>query len=76
MTLKGRFGSVERLDRGRHGATLWEAMRGHDEIWTYNVETARSRRPPRFAAWLAERATLDDPYYFSIVEPPGRAVGI
>jgi len=35
VSLSGRFGSVERLDAGRHGEPLWEALAGHDRVWTY-----------------------------------------
>ena len=35
VVLAGRFGRVEKLDASRHGDELWEAVRGHDHIWTY-----------------------------------------
>jgi RimJ/RimL family protein N-acetyltransferase len=75
VTLKGRFGSVEKLDPDRHGATMWEAIRGHDELWTYNGN-GPFPEVADFAAWLTERATLDDPYYFSIVDAAGRSLGM
>jgi RimJ/RimL family protein N-acetyltransferase len=75
VTLSGRFGSVEKLDPVRHGATLWEAMRGHDDLWTYNPFGPFSNAE-QFSTWLAERAKLADPYYFAIVDKSGRAVGI
>jgi RimJ/RimL family protein N-acetyltransferase len=75
VTLKGRFGSVEKLDPERHGATMWEAIRGHDELWTYNG-FGPFPKAEGFAAWLAERAELDDPYYFSIVDTAGRSLGM
>jgi hypothetical protein len=36
VTLEGRFGSVARLDPARHGAALWEAFKGRDDLWTYS----------------------------------------
>ena len=75
VALKGRFGSVEKLDPKRHGATMWESIRGHDELWTYNGN-GPFPEAAGFAAWLAERATLDDPYYFSIVDAAGRSLGM
>jgi RimJ/RimL family protein N-acetyltransferase len=75
VTLRGRFGSVEKLDPERHGATMWEAIRGHDELWTYNGN-GPFPEATGFATWLAERATLDDPYYFSIVDTTGRSLGM
>jgi RimJ/RimL family protein N-acetyltransferase len=75
VTLKGRFGSVERLDPDRHGATMWEAIRGHDELWTYNGN-GPFPEAAGFASWLAERGALNDPYYFSIVDAGGRSLGM
>jgi RimJ/RimL family protein N-acetyltransferase len=75
VTLTGRFGTVERLDPARHGATLWEAMRGHEGLWAYNP-FGPFPDGAVFSAWLAERATVADPYYYAIVDREGRAVGI
>ena len=35
VTLKGRFGTVERINAARHSADLWQAVRGRDDIWDY-----------------------------------------
>jgi RimJ/RimL family protein N-acetyltransferase len=35
VTLRGRYVTLEPLDAGRHGEDLWEASRGHDELWTW-----------------------------------------
>ena len=35
VTLKGRFGTVERINAARHGADLWQAVHGRDDIWDY-----------------------------------------
>jgi RimJ/RimL family protein N-acetyltransferase len=76
VTLTGRFGRVERLDRARHAASLWEAVRGHDEIWTYMSAYGPFANFAAFSEWLATRTRLDDPYSYAVVEPAGRAVGI
>ena len=75
VTLQGRFGSVEKLDPGRHGATLWEAIRGHEELWTYNGFGPFDDATV-FARWLAERAKLPDPYYYIIIDTGGRSIGM
>ena len=75
VVLKGRFGAVEKLDAARHGATMWEAIRGHPELWTYNGN-GPFPEAAGFATWLAERQTMADPYYFSIVDSGGRSVGM
>jgi RimJ/RimL family protein N-acetyltransferase len=75
VTLSGRLGSVEKLDAARHGVTLWDAMRGHDALWTYNP-FGPFPEAAGFTAWLAERQNVKDPYYYAIVDPNGRAIGI
>ena len=75
VTLPGRYGSVEKLDAARHGAALWEALRGHD-VWTYMSSYGPFPDGGAFARWLAERETLQDPYYYAVVDAAGRAVGV
>lgn len=75
VSLTGRFGRVERLDAARHGGALWEAIRGHDRLWTYMFHGPFSDEAG-FARWLAERAALEDPYYFAIVDGSRRALGL
>ena len=75
VTLDGRFGSVTRLDPVRHGTDLWEAVRDHDRLWDY-MSYGPFADAQCFAAWLAERQALQDPYYYAILEPSGRAVGL
>jgi RimJ/RimL family protein N-acetyltransferase len=75
VTLTGRFGTVERLDPRRHGASLWPAVRGHDSIWTY-MAYGPFADEAAFSDWLASRRDLADPFYYAIVEPSGRTVGL
>ena len=75
VTLAGRYGTVERLDPARHRASLWDAVRGHDKIWTY-MAYGPFADEAGFSDWLASRLALADPYYYAIVAPSGRAVGL
>src|SRR5579871_868729 len=75
VTLAGAYGLVERLDPARHRASLWEEARGHDKIWTYMAYGPFSDEAA-FSDWLASRVDLADPYYYTIVESSGRAVGL
>ena len=75
VTLAGRFGSVVRLNAAQHGADLWDLVRGHDRLWDY-MSYGPFDGVQSFAAWLAEREKLEDPYYYAILEPSGRAVGL
>src|SRR3984893_10115551 len=75
VTLTGRYGNVERLDPSSHAAGLWDAVRGHDKIWTY-MAYGPFEEEGGFSDWLASRVALTDPYYYAIVEPSGRAIGL
>lgn len=75
VTLTGRYGTVERLDPGRHGASLWPAVRDHDAIWTY-MAYGPFANEASFSDWLASRRDLADPFYYAVVEPSGRTVGL
>jgi RimJ/RimL family protein N-acetyltransferase len=76
VTLAGRYGRVERLDRARHAASLWEALKGHDEAWTYMSGYGPFPDAAAFADWVESRVRLDDPYSYAVVDPSGRALGI
>ena len=76
VTLKGNYGAVARLNPTRHGGDLWAAMRGHDEIWTYLSAYGPFPDGNAFAAWLVQRETLNDPYYYCVLDRNGRAIGL
>src|SRR5262245_19392284 len=74
VVLQGQFGSVEKLDVLRHGAELWNAVKDKDAIWDY-LAYGPFPDAKAFGAWLAEPATLTDPFYYAILDTQGRAVG-
>ena len=74
VTLRGRFGRVEKL-ADCHGSDLWDVVKGHDEIWTYMSYGPFGDRTA-FAAWISQRAKLDDPFSYAIIDARERAVGI
>lgn len=76
VALQGRYGRVERLAPGRHGGDLWNALRGHNEIWTYMSAYGPFADAAAFQQWLASREHLVDPYYYTIVDTSGRALGV
>jgi len=52
------LGQVERLDPSRHRAGLWDAIRGHDKIWTY-MAYGPFADEDAFSSWLASRVELE-----------------
>jgi RimJ/RimL family protein N-acetyltransferase len=75
VTLRGRYGSVERLDAARHRADLWDAVAGHRHIWTY-MRYGPFSDAAVFSDWLISREETRDPFYYAIVTPSGRALGL
>jgi RimJ/RimL family protein N-acetyltransferase len=74
VTLEGRYGHVERLAH-HHDAAMWNAVKGHDHIWTY-MSYGPLADFAAFSKWLAGRVKLDDPYSYAIIDRSGQAVGI
>jgi RimJ/RimL family protein N-acetyltransferase len=74
VKLEGRYGSLEKLD-ARHGADLFAAFNGHPGIWDY-MPSGPFENAGAFGEWLKDRATLDDPYFYTILDTDGRAVGM
>ena len=75
ITLCGRYGSVEHLDAARHRADLWDAVAGHANIWTY-MRYGPFADGAVFSDWLASREGGHDPFYYAVVDPSGRALGL
>ena len=75
VVLEGRYGRLEKLAT-HHAGTLWDAVRGHDLIWTYMSTYGPFTDANAFADWVACRSTLEDPYSYAIVEPSGKTIGI
>jgi RimJ/RimL family protein N-acetyltransferase len=75
VTLAGRCGAVERLQPSKHGASLWDAVRDYNELWTY-MAYGPFADEAAFSDWLETREASADPYYYAIVDPSGRALGL
>lgn len=75
VTLTGRFGRIEKLAPA-HAASLWPAVKDDDRIWTYMPSYGPFDGPVEFGDWVAQRAVLDDPYSYAIIDDRGQARGI
>jgi RimJ/RimL family protein N-acetyltransferase len=73
VRLTGRFGRVEKLTSA-HAATLWDAIKGHDALWTY-MSQGPFTETDGFAAWVDGRAGLADPYGYAILDADDRCLG-
>jgi RimJ/RimL family protein N-acetyltransferase len=75
VTLAGRYAILERLNAARHAPALWDAFKGRPDLWTYSSQGPFAD-VATFNVWLGQRATLDDPFYFTILDRNGRALGV
>jgi RimJ/RimL family protein N-acetyltransferase len=76
VTLTGRFGTVARLDAARDAAMLWRALHDSSEVWTYISSAGPFADEAAFSAWLVERETRQDPYFYTVLDRAGRAIGL
>jgi RimJ/RimL family protein N-acetyltransferase len=75
VVLAGRFGRIEKLDPARHRVDLWEALKGHDQLWTY-MAYGPFADAEAFGLWLKARPELADPFSYAIIDQAGSARGI
>ena len=75
IVLEGRYGRIEKLNAARDGASLWQAVKGHNALWPY-MGYGPFADEAAFSTWLAERPKLEDPYSYAIIDKDDRAVGI
>jgi RimJ/RimL family protein N-acetyltransferase len=75
VALTGRHGKVERLTAARHGASLWTAMRGHDEIWAY-LPAGPFADEAAFCAYIAACEQNKERIFYAVIDGGGRALGI
>jgi len=74
--IDGDLVRLEPLDPDRHGDDLFEASLGADETWHY-LPYGPFAGKQEFIAWLRERAPLEDPLAFTIIDrKAGAARGI
>ena len=60
VVLEGRHGRLEKL-AAPHAAALWDAVRGHDHIWTYMSSYGPFADGKTFTDWVASRMTARGP---------------
>ncbi len=66
VTLRGRYVTLEPLDAERHAAALWQAVRGHDELWAWLADGPYGSQAALRRA-LAEKQAARDAVFLAIV---------
>ena len=67
IVIDGELVRLEPLDAQRHADDLFEASAGADETWRY-LPYGPFASKEQFVAWLRERAALDDPLAYAIID--------
>ena len=75
VTLKGRHGFIERLNTARHGAALWAAMGGQDQIWTF-IPAGTAFDEAGFRRYIAGCEKNTERIFYAVIDGRGNAVGI
>jgi RimJ/RimL family protein N-acetyltransferase len=76
VRLTGQYVATEKLDPAKHGADLWAAVRGHDDLWDYMGQGPFADEKS-FRAFLDERASSADPFAYAVIDKAsGKAQGI
>src|SRR4051812_28116516 len=77
ISIEGKSVIVEPLDRAKHAAALWEAVRGpeHDDLWRFLFD-GPFRERAAFEAAVEQKSSTADPLFFAMVDKASRrAVG-
>lgn len=75
VLLKGHYGVVEKFDAAKHAASLWDAVKGDDELWTYMWYGPFAARADfeKFAELLAKR---EDPFAYALIDGTSNVLGV
>jgi RimJ/RimL family protein N-acetyltransferase len=76
VILKGRFGTVARLNPARDAKALWAAVGSQQRVWIYISSAGPFADEAAFTAWLVDRGTRDDPCFFTVLDQNGTAIGL
>ena len=69
VTLRGRSVTLEPLDADRHSSAIWNAVRGHDEVWTWLADGPYASESALHAA-LAEKQASQNAVFLAILPTP------
>lgn len=73
--LRGRFGVIEKFDSEKHAPSLWDAIEGDDELWTYMWYGPFARRED-FFAFADVLAKREDPFAYAIIDRSSNVLGV
>jgi RimJ/RimL family protein N-acetyltransferase len=75
VTLRGRTVTLEPLNAESHAAALWQAVRGHDELWTWLFESPCTAESDLRNAIEKKQAAADAVFLAIVPAETGQAAG-
>ena len=75
VTLRGRYVTLEPLDAARHTAALWEAVQGHDALWTWLADGPYASEDELRRAIAEKQAGASAVFLAIVPAATGRAAG-
>jgi RimJ/RimL family protein N-acetyltransferase len=74
-TLRGQYVTLEPLNAERHTAALWEAVHGHDEIWTWLADGPYAAQLELRQAMEQKQAGTAAVFFAIVPNATGKAAG-
>jgi RimJ/RimL family protein N-acetyltransferase len=74
-SMPGRTVRLEPLDASRHAASLWRAVRGHDEVWQWLFDGPYADESDFTAALERKQSAMDQIFYAIVPAGAGQAAG-
>jgi RimJ/RimL family protein N-acetyltransferase len=75
VSLSGRYVTLEPLDAERHSSALWQAVRGHDELWTWLFDGPYATEPDLRQAIEAKQTATGVVFLAIVPVETGQAAG-
>ncbi len=69
VTLRGRYVALEPLNAQRHSLSLWNALRGHDDSWTWLAEGPYACEADLSRALLDKQTSANAEFFAILPEP-------
>jgi RimJ/RimL family protein N-acetyltransferase len=66
VTLRGRYVTLEPLDAASHAESLWNAVRGHNEVWTW-LPDGPFATEPEFHAAIAKKQHAENFVFLAVI---------
>ncbi|HEY2860271.1 MAG TPA: GNAT family protein [Terracidiphilus sp.] len=74
-TMEGRTVTLEPLNASLHAAPLWQAVRGHDEVWQWMFDGPYAAQTDFTSAIERKQAAIDQVFYAIVPAATGQAAG-